>query len=805
MTRIVGYAQFGMVVAWLLAGCQNPEKALSDVAGRQKVASKELQAARKAAYEATLAQDFDAGIRLYEQARKLAQKEENQQLATQFLVNIAGCYQATSAYRDAMEKNRRAIEEARRHGLVSIEAVAVNNLAILLQEMGEVKSAGQVVQTFPLDGSKILPEVKLAAFMQQSSIFAQLEDEAQKRSAFERALMAADEAPSPEVIAANQKKYEQWPESIRELRRAWAFAEYSKVLTRQYKFAEAEVYALESFRLRAIYQDKARLRDCLQLEMLSRQRGDLDHATQLMEVARQLERERKVPMSQFLLEREWAQIEIARGNFSEAMPWLRRALATARGLRMAVLPSTSTFLSFEANLSQDVQREFLKTILRSNADLRDKSLAEESLWIAEEARFASMRAAQFPAAEFATRLPQDYWITLKKFQKLQDQLQMFELQAGLVLPASSQQVVPEIGKWMKTLPEDEVVFSYYLADPESLAWVITRKGIQVRKIAGRKELTRLVDRFREEIVGNSHLGTNRAGMELSRQLFGEKLRTERTTPYWTMVIDQELSTIPFSALPTGNDGEKYLVERHDLRVLPSVLFAGRLGAEKWAGRAEGLGDPVYNSADGRGGELRTSSTNWLQLGRLPESNKEIEQSLAVMRQRGWNVQARTGLEANREELELALKRSPDILHVSAHFLNTNNEGRLSIALSPKKGNDSNSLLNMLDLNALRTRTKLVVLSGCSSSTGELVPSIGINGLSRAFLISGARDVLATLWPVTDSSGPLFPVFYAELMKNDWNSRSAARALRESQLAMIRQGGWTANPAYWAAYIAISKG
>ena len=175
-----------------------------------------------------------------------------------------------------------------------------------------------------------------------------------------------------------------------------------------------------------------------------------------------------------------------------------------------------------------------------------------------------------------------------------------------------------------------------------------------------------------------------------------------------------------------------------------------------------------------------------------------------MSSRNWSTHGWTGTAANAANLRRELQASPDIVHISTHFIgNEANPRLLSIALTPDA--DGHPLFSALDLNSLRTSTKLVVLSGCNSSSGTPVSGIAVNGLARACLIAGAETVLATLWPTIDSDGPIFPVFYNNLLGRKWSTRAVAQALREAQLQMIRQGGWSSRPAYWAAYLTISKG
>jgi CHAT domain-containing protein len=96
-------------------------------------------------------------------------------------------------------------------------------------------------------------------------------------------------------------------------------------------------------------------------------------------------------------------------------------------------------------------------------------------------------------------------------------------------------------------------------------------------------------------------------------------------------------------------------------------------------------------------------------------------------------------------------------------------------------------------------TKLVVLSACQTGLGDVQQGEGVMGLRRAFLLAGARRVLATLWMVPDQQT-------RELM-NDFLTRwkagkPAVDALREAQISMIarlREDRGHAHPFYWAAF------
>jgi CHAT domain-containing protein len=68
---------------------------------------------------------------------------------------------------------------------------------------------------------------------------------------------------------------------------------------------------------------------------------------------------------------------------------------------------------------------------------------------------------------------------------------------------------------------------------------------------------------------------------------------------------------------------------------------------------------------------------------------------------------------------------------------------------------------------------------------------------RAFQLGGAREVVATNWPVQDAEA----VRFTEDLHRALARTDAARALRDAQLAASRRG-W--SPTAWAAWAVWSE-
>jgi CHAT domain-containing protein len=70
------------------------------------------------------------------------------------------------------------------------------------------------------------------------------------------------------------------------------------------------------------------------------------------------------------------------------------------------------------------------------------------------------------------------------------------------------------------------------------------------------------------------------------------------------------------------------------------------------------------------------------------------------------------------------------------------------------------------------------------------------------LQAGARNVIAGLWDVTDSSTPgLMDVLYSEIAQG----KAPAEALRDAKLSLVRSASAYSKPYYWGPFQIYSRG
>jgi CHAT domain-containing protein len=91
-------------------------------------------------------------------------------------------------------------------------------------------------------------------------------------------------------------------------------------------------------------------------------------------------------------------------------------------------------------------------------------------------------------------------------------------------------------------------------------------------------------------------------------------------------------------------------------------------------------------------------------------------------------------------------------------------------------------------------TALVVLSACETGVGDVQTGEGVFGLKRAFILSGAKTVVMSLWSVPSKETTELMTEFYKLMSE---GKKKSEALRQAKMNMMSK---KPNPYYWGAFV-----
>lgn len=138
-----------------------------------------------------------------------------------------------------------------------------------------------------------------------------------------------------------------------------------------------------------------------------------------------------------------------------------------------------------------------------------------------------------------------------------------------------------------------------------------------------------------------------------------------------------------------------------------------------------------------------------------------------------------------------------LLHVAAHTRVDDRSPWRSAILVDGSGSTP-SWWTATEIAQSGTIADVAVLASCASATGRALGGEGMLGIAQAFLSSGTRAVVATLWPVDDATAARFTqTFYEELAAG----RTVTAATASARLRLRRDPA-TSHPFHWAPWVVL---
>ena len=253
--------------------------------------------------------------------------------------------------------------------------------------------------------------------------------------------------------------------------------------------------------------------------------------------------------------------------------------------------------------------------------------------------------------------------------------------------------------------------------------------------------------------------------------------------------DRALWLLPFDALQDANGD--WLADLRPLLYAPSADVLDEIRREPGYGGTDELqaliiGDPDMPSVPIRGGMT-------VELEPLPGARTEAR---AIAEQ--FPAERHTLLLGALALEETVRRESPDhgIIHLATHGM-AYDDNPLASFIALTAGGEDDGLLTAQQVMDMHLPADLVALSACQTGLGK-VAGEGVIGLSRGFLVTGARSVLVSQWSVDDdATAALKEQFYRFYLAQD----NKAAALQKAMQA-VRSDPIYANPSQWASFMLV---
>lgn len=232
--------------------------------------------------------------------------------------------------------------------------------------------------------------------------------------------------------------------------------------------------------------------------------------------------------------------------------------------------------------------------------------------------------------------------------------------------------------------------------------------------------------------------------------------------------------------------------------------------------------PVFDDANTSGTTLRTrklleqAATDSSGVGRtraflrdgtyisaLPGSEEETAEIFRLFDQKGKKALLKTHQAADEHFVKSDKISQYRFLHFATHGIVNAHKPELSaILLAQSDSSSEDNILYSGEIYNLNLNADLTVLSACETGLGKITEGEGVIGLTRALLYAGSKNIIVSLWQVSDASTKeLMTEFYRRLLDED--SGVYSEHLRRAKLKLISEEAY-AHPFFWSPFILIGR-
>jgi len=383
------------------------------------------------------------------------------------------------------------------------------------------------------------------------------------------------------------------------------------------------------------------------------------------------------------------------------------------------------------------------------------------------------------------------------------------------------------------------MISYLKADSTITIFTITHDNLDIKTVTAMDNFADTIQYYRYGLIYTTSLRYARMYKKYAYRFYQKLIPYHLSGEIENLIIIPEagLSMIPFETFLTEEAEDKdwkelsYLIKKFNISYSYSANLFYKTFPKETDMQVEttDLNDwlafaPVFDDSNTAGLTLRTREL--LQafdsemddtlgtrgrlmegdyISPLPGTESEVEAIFREFDEKGKKALVQIKKKANEDFVKSGQLADYKYLHFATHgFVNTDKPELSGIFLAQDSALTEDGILYQGEIYNLDMNADLTVLSACETGLGKIRKGEGLIGLTRALLYAGSKNIIVSLWRVSDeSTSDLMIGFYKNLLEENKDQKEFSKALKQAKLKLINEGSY-AHPFYWSPFILIGK-
>ena len=381
------------------------------------------------------------------------------------------------------------------------------------------------------------------------------------------------------------------------------------------------------------------------------------------------------------------------------------------------------------------------------------------------------------------------------------------------------QLVPTINEIQEELDEQTALIEYVITPYNYYQFTITQSYLELKtKRLDEEDILPHVSGIRNGIIFQD----DAVLLESSRFLYKKLIpKLDETITNLVFIPDKELSLIPFEVLTSKKVKKKEFGQRSLYPFLLnsyniSYSFSVSLWHFKKTSVPQSLAFQAFAPVFSDNHQIKEEATRSIltendglrglakdgsYIVPLPGTKTEVEEISQIFQETGLEYSLFTDAKATEKQFKSLEFKMNDILHLASHGLVNVYDPEKSGILFSQQDPEEDGMFYVSEIIGKEIHPYLVTLSACETSVGKVIRGEGVIGISRAFMIAGATNVIASLWQVSDAStSRLMTQFYRYLIVD---RLPVSDALKKAKLDLIMDPKYAA-PFYWSPFILVGQ-